>query len=77
MTVYQLLQAYKPMLKTMSDNGYRMHDIRDVEIYEEYQRIISEGNKKTYAYAVLKERYNVGKTSIFYIIKKMEREARM
>lgn len=75
MTIYQLLQAYKPVMQTMDDNGYSMRGLRDVNVYEEYKRLLAEGGKKTYAWNAVKDKYGISDGTLFSIIKRMDTEA--
>jgi hypothetical protein len=75
MTIYQLLQAYKAVMQTMDDNGYSMRGLRDVNVYEDYQRLLAEGGKKTYAWNAIKDKYGISDGTLFSIIKRMDTEA--
>lgn len=81
MTVFELLSAYRPMLNALATNGYPTHNIRDVElylqIYEEYKNLLAEKYKKEYIYATLCEKHKVGRTTIFRILKKMKKRAKV
>ena len=75
MTIYQLLQAYKPVMQTMDDNGYSMRGLRDVNVYEDYQRLLNQEHKKTYAWNAVKDKYGISDGTLFSIIKRMDMEA--
>lgn len=75
MTIYQLLQAYKPVMQTMDDNGYFMRGLRDVNVYEEYHKMLAQGEKKMYVWNVVKNKYGISDGTLFNIIKRMDAEA--
>lgn len=75
MTIYQLLQAYKPLMQAMDDNGYAMRGLRDVNVYGDYQRMIAEGGKKMYVWNAVKDKYGISDGTLFSIIKRMDTEA--
>ena len=77
MTVYELLSAYKPMLSALENNGYQMHNIRDVEIYEQYQRMTAPGDKGEYVFATIGDQYKVGRSTIYRILRKMKKTAKV
>lgn len=75
MTIYQLLQAYKPVMQTMDDNGYSMRGLRDVNVYEDYQRLLQQEQKKMYAWNAVKDKYGISDGTLYNIIKRMDMEA--
>lgn len=75
MTIYQLLQAYKPVMQAMDDNGYAMRGLRDVNVYEDYQRLLAQEPKKMYAWNAVKDKYGISDGTLFSIIKRMDTEA--
>lgn len=77
MTVYELLTAYKPILRAMDLNGYQMHNIRDVEVYEEYVALSSQEGKKEYHIAVLADKYRLSRSTVYRILKKMRKPAKI
>lgn len=77
MTVYELLTAYKPILRAMDLNGYQMHNIRDVEVYEEYTALSAQDGKKEYHIAVLADKYGLSRSTVYRILKKMRKQAKL
>jgi len=47
-----------------------MDDVRFIGMYYEYQQLIRDGNKKSYAIAFLSEKYNICERQVYYMIKK-------
>lgn len=59
MKVIEILKLNKGMLKTCRKVGIRMEDVQYIELYNDYNRLLDEGEKVSYIVAVLAERYNV------------------
>lgn len=62
-------------MQAMDDNGYSMRGLRDVNVYEEYKRLLAEGGKKTYVWNAVKDKYGISDGTLFSIIKRMDTEA--
>lgn len=59
MKVIEILKLNKGMLKTCRKVGIRMEDVQYIELYNDYNRLLDEGEKVSYIVAVLAERYNL------------------
>ena len=57
MKVIEILKLNKGMLKTCRKVGIRMEDVQYIELYNDYNRLLDEGEKVSYIVAVLAERY--------------------
>lgn len=68
MTVYELIAANQGMLRLMSDASIDVSDLKYIDMYKEYVRLIEEGHKKTYIIQYLSEEYNVGQATLYRII---------
>lgn len=67
MKVIEILKLNKGMLKTCRKVGIRM-----VELYNDYNRLLDEGEKVSYIVAVLAERYNVCERKVYTLIKRLQ-----
>lgn len=72
MKAYELLKVGAPILDRMSSVGVTAEDARYIEMYEDYARMKSEGQKVTYVVAYLSELYEVSERKIYDLVKKFE-----
>lgn len=49
-----------------------MEDVQYIELYNDYNRLLDEGEKVSYIVAVLAERYNVCKRKVYTLIKRLQ-----
>lgn len=72
MTRYELLKALKPMLTTMARQGINQRDIIFLDLFEQYEKMLKEGNKVTYIVVHLGEVYHMDKATVFRVIKRFK-----
>lgn len=70
MKVIEILKLNKGMLKTC--RKIRMEDVQYIELYNDYNRLLDEGEKVSYIVAVLAERYNVCERKVYTLIKRLQ-----
>lgn len=49
-----------------------MEDVQYIELYNDYNRLLDEGEKVSYILAVLAERYNVCERKVYTLIKRLQ-----
>ncbi len=49
-----------------------MEDVQYIELYNDYNRLLDEGEKVSYIVAVLAERYNVCERKVYMLIKRLQ-----
>ena len=49
-----------------------MEDVQYIELYNDYNRLLDEGEKVSYIAAVLAERYNVCERKVYTLIKRLQ-----
>lgn len=70
MTAYELLATNISTLRILSEASIEVGDIRYIEMYKEYTRLVSEGHKMTYIAYYLSEEYGMNKATFYRVIKK-------
>jgi len=70
MKVIEILKLGQNWLELLQKSCIRMDDVRFIGMYYEYQQLIRDGNKKSYAIAFLSEKYNICERQVYYMIKK-------
>lgn len=74
MKVIELLKIDQLVLRLLQESCVRVDDVRFVELYEEYQRILKEGYKVSYAVTLLAEKYGISERKVYYLIKKFSKD---
>ena len=74
MKVIELLKIDQLVLRLLQEYCIKVADVRFVELYEDYVRIISGGEKVSYAVAFLAEKYSISERKVYYLIKKLSED---
>ena len=72
MTIYEVLKVYSGSLNILYDIGVTPEDYRYIDMYEEYMKLKSKGEKTTYIVAELSSKYDVSERNIYAIIKRLK-----
>ena len=72
MTIYEVLKVYSGSLNILYDIGVTPEDYRYIDMYEEYMKLKSKGEKTTYIVAELSSKYDVCERNIYAIIKRLK-----
>lgn len=76
MTIYELITDNLPILRRLHKNGVSSTYIQYLPIYEDYKRLINEGNKVRWVAQVVAEKYGYKERMIRLIIKMMDEQVR-
>lgn len=77
MTTYELLKLNEPLIQTMQQCAVEVDDIRYLEMYKEYLRMIKEGHKKTYIVAFLSDEYCIGQRTLYRVIERFSSDVEL
>ena len=61
-------------LKRLWQAGIRMEDVEYIDLYNDYQEMLDDGNKVSYIVAMLADRYHVSERKVYMLIKRYGRE---
>ena len=75
MTIYQLIRENLTTLRKMHRNGIGSGYVQYLPIYEEYKRLVSEGNKVRWVAQHVAEKYGYTERYVRLIAKMMEEQA--
>lgn len=73
MTGIELVKISREVLKTLSENDIKISDVKHIELYAEYERMLSMRLKVTYIVEHLSERYGISVAQIYRIISRFKR----
>lgn len=68
-----MLFLIRDLMKSMSEIGIKMDDYKYIGLCQEYNELVSKGNKREYARAVLSRKYSVSESTVFRIITRMNK----
>lgn len=74
MTQYDVLRLCESTLRMLDGNGIDARDIRFLDMYRDYTRLMGEGHKVTYIVAYLSQRYGMSVATIYRAVGRMQQE---
>lgn len=77
MTTIELLKLNRVMLKVCLDNGIRVDDVLYIDLYDDYIRLIAEGNKVSYVVAYLAEHYTISERKVYSLLKHLHTDCNL
>ena len=72
MTIYELISENLPILRQLHRNGVSSAYIQYLPIYEEYKRLVADGNKVRWVAQHVADRYGYKERMVRLIVKMME-----
>ena len=77
MKVIEILKLNRELLNICRTAGIRLDDVRYVELYNEYSRLLAEGEKITYIVAALSDKYGVCERTVYDLIRRLKAECNL
>lgn len=77
MNVYEFLNTHKGVMEQLQSLPVQPSDVRYLELYKEYNRLMKEGHKKTYVLQYLSDEYSVDERTIYRVVKKFSTKVDM
>ena len=71
MTVFDFLNLYQTPFKWMLNSGIHLEDVNYIDLFKDYSRMISDGEKVTYVVAVLASKYQVSERKVYNLLKRL------
>jgi hypothetical protein len=68
MTKFELLSVNKDLLKAMDKNGIKPHHHKFIDLFKEYKKMASMGEKITYIVTLLSSTYGISERAIYRLI---------
>lgn len=76
MKVIELLNFNRELLAKLLESGIRLEDVRYVNLYTDYFRLLQAGGKVTYIVAVLAEQYGISERKVYDLIKRFQSDCK-
>lgn len=77
MTKYEFIKSVASVLAILAENNINVADYRYVQLFEDYQRLKSEGHKYDYIVYYLSEQYECGETTVWRIVKRLQESVKL
>lgn len=77
MKVVEILKLGQNIVETLQKACIKIEDVRYVGMYDDYQEIVSNGNKKSYAVAVVADKYGISERQVYYLLKRFDADCKI
>ena len=74
MKVIEAVRFCGDMLKRLHDFGITTDDYRYLPLYDDFERMRSEGNKTTYIVATLSQRYGICERKVYKVVRRFAQD---
>ena len=73
MRIIELMKISSDTLYLLSENDIKMSDVKYLDMYSEYEKMMAKSLKVTYIIEHLSDKYNVSVAQVYRIIKRLKR----
>jgi hypothetical protein len=77
MKAIELLIINKSMIELLAKNDLDVCDVKYIEAYQEYARLMAEGHKQLYVMQYIEDEYEISKSTIKRLIKKFGKDVEL
>lgn len=71
MTNFELLSMNESLMRFLCENHINVNDVRNLEIYREFERMKKEGHKVSYIAVNVAERFGLTDRGVYKIVKRL------
>lgn len=77
MKAFELLIINKAMIELLAKNDLDVGDVKYIEAYKDYSRLMAEGHKQLYVLQYIEDEYDISKSTIKRLIKKFGKDVEL
>ncbi|HBA31003.1 hypothetical protein [Parabacteroides goldsteinii] len=77
MKVIEILNLNRELFAKLLESGIRLEDVRYVNLYTDYFRLLHAGGKVTYIVAILAEQYSISERKVYDLIKRFQSDCKL
>ena len=77
MKIIEILKFNRELIKRLKDTGIRLEDADYIDLYSEYCKLHTAGEKVSYIVAVLSDRYAVSERKVYSLIKRFQTDCKI
>lgn len=74
MKIIEILNLHKETFRILKEAGVRIEDTEYISLYDDYRRMLGNGEKVSYIVASLAARYNMSERKVYTLIKRFQTE---
>lgn len=74
MKAVDVLRMAESICHTLADNDIEAKDVRNIQMYDEWKRMRSEGHKYSYIIYYLTTQYDISESGIMRIVKRLDKD---
>lgn len=77
MKLIEVLNLNKELLKKFQQVGIRLDDVQYVDLYDEYKKMLANGDKVSYIIATLADKYEVSERKVYDLIRRFKADCNL
>ena len=77
MTIIEILNLNKDLLKTFQKVGIRLDDVQYIDLYYEYRKMVADGEKVSYIVATLATTYDISERKVYDLIRRFKTDCNL
>ena len=77
MTIIEILNLNKDLLKPFQKVGIRLDDVQYIDLYNEYRKMVADGEKVSYIVAALASKYDVSERKVYDLIRRFKTDCNL
>lgn len=70
MTIFEVLNFNRELLDRLRSMGISLDDTQYIDLFADFSKMVADGDKVSYAVAVLADRYSVSERKVYSLIKR-------
>lgn len=76
MKVIEILKLGRNFLEMLQKSCIKLNDLKYIEMYEEYEKMVALGEKISYAATILAKKYEISERQFYYLIRRFEKDCK-
>jgi len=72
MTIFEVLKFNRELLHRLRNSGIRLEDADYIDLFADFNKMVSEGDKVSYAVACLASDYHISERKVYSLIKRFQ-----
>lgn len=72
MKVADLVKLSSETLKSLSEFGIRIDDYKYLSLFSDYEEMVRNGNKISYAVTYLSEKYSISEATVYRVLRRFK-----
>lgn len=74
MTIFEILKFNRELLNRLRKAGIRLEDADYIDLFVDFNNMVSAGDKVSYAVAILADRYGISERKVYSLVKHFQND---